>query len=37
VLIKYLDRLSDMLFVFARVINAEAGTGDIVWQKLGEQ
>ena len=37
VLIKYLNRLSDMLFVFARVVNAEAGTGDIAWQKLGEQ
>lgn len=37
VLIKYLNRLSDMLFVFARVVNAEAGTGDIVWKKLGEQ
>jgi len=37
VLIKYLNRLSDMLFVLARVVNAEAGVGDIVCQKLGEQ
>ena len=37
VLIKYLNRLSDMLFVFARVANAEAGVGDIAWKKLGEQ
>lgn len=32
-LLKYLNRLSDMLFVFARVANAEAGIGDMLWQK----
>ncbi len=28
----YLNRLSDLLFVFARVENREAGTGDVIWR-----
>jgi cob(I)alamin adenosyltransferase len=31
--IRYLNRLSDLLFVFARLENAHAGTRDIVWEK----
>lgn len=30
---KYLNRLSDMLFIFARVINRQAGTIDNLWKK----
>jgi cob(I)alamin adenosyltransferase len=33
VLLKFLNRLSDMLFVFARVVDAEAGIGDKIWEK----
>ena len=29
----YLNRLSDLLFILGRVINREAGTGDVMWQK----
>ena len=29
---KYLNRLSDLLFVMARVLNARAGRGDVLWQ-----
>jgi cob(I)alamin adenosyltransferase len=29
----YLNRLSDLLFVLARSINADAGTGDVPWQR----
>jgi cob(I)alamin adenosyltransferase len=35
VLLKFLNRLSDMLFVFARVADAEAGIGDKIWAKNG--
>ena len=28
----YLNRLSDLFFVLARVLNREAGSGDILWQ-----
>ena len=31
--IRYLNRLSDLLFVFARLENARAGAKDIVWRK----
>jgi cob(I)alamin adenosyltransferase len=31
--IPYLNRLSDALFVFARVVNARAGRGDVLWNK----
>ena len=31
--IVYVNRLSDLLFVVARAINAEAGSGDVPWQK----
>jgi cob(I)alamin adenosyltransferase len=31
--IRYLNRLSDLLFVFARLENAHAGVPDVVWQK----
>lgn len=30
--VKYLNRLSDLLFVMARVLNARAGRGDMLWQ-----
>ncbi|MCR4300984.1 MAG: cob(I)yrinic acid a,c-diamide adenosyltransferase [Sulfuricaulis sp.] len=30
--VKYLNRLSDLLFVMARVLNASAGRGDVLWQ-----
>jgi cob(I)alamin adenosyltransferase len=29
----YLNRLSDLLFVLARAVNAAAGTADVEWQK----
>ena len=29
---KYLNRLSDLLFVMARALNARAGRGDVLWQ-----
>jgi cob(I)alamin adenosyltransferase len=32
VLIAYLNRLSDLLFVLARVVNRRAGTGDVCWK-----
>jgi len=30
---RYLNRLSDLLFVLARTINRAAGHGDVLWQK----
>ena len=30
---KYLNRLSDLLFVLARVLNRAAGRGDVLWQQ----
>jgi cob(I)alamin adenosyltransferase len=30
---KYLNRLSDLLFILARVQNREAGVGDVLWRK----
>jgi len=30
---QYLNRLSDLLFVLARVLNRHAGRGDVQWQK----
>ena len=30
--VKYLNRLSDLLFVIARVLNAQAGQPDVLWQ-----
>jgi cob(I)alamin adenosyltransferase len=30
--LKYLNRLSDLLFVLARVINLDSGTADVLWQ-----
>jgi cob(I)alamin adenosyltransferase len=30
--VKYLNRLSDLLFVMARVLNAQAGRPDVLWQ-----
>lgn len=30
--IRYLNRLSDVLFVFARLENDRAGTGDVIWR-----
>ena len=32
---RYLNRLSDLLFVLARVLNREAGTEVVYWQKPG--
>jgi cob(I)alamin adenosyltransferase len=29
----YLNRLSDLCFVLARVLNRYAGGGDVLWQK----
>jgi cob(I)alamin adenosyltransferase len=29
---KYLNRLSDLLFVIARVLNARAGRADVLWK-----
>ena len=29
----YLNRLSDLLFVVGRVLNREAGTGDVLWKQ----
>jgi cob(I)alamin adenosyltransferase len=34
--IVYLNRLSDLLFVMARVANAAAGREDVCWEKAGE-
>ena len=31
IVIKYLNRLSDLLFVLARVANRRAGTGEVTW------
>ncbi|MFT7640432.1 MAG: cob(I)alamin adenosyltransferase, partial [Pirellulaceae bacterium] len=31
--LRYLNRLSDMLFVMSRVANSEAGTPDVVWSR----
>ena len=30
---KYLNRLSDLLFVLARVLNRDAGGTDVLWRK----
>jgi cob(I)alamin adenosyltransferase len=30
---RYLNRLSDLLFVLCRVLNREAGVTDVYWQK----
>jgi cob(I)alamin adenosyltransferase len=32
-ILRYLNRLGDLLFVLARAANADAGHGDIAWQK----
>jgi cob(I)alamin adenosyltransferase len=32
-ILRYLNRLSDLLFVFARLENARTGTTDVVWRK----
>jgi cob(I)alamin adenosyltransferase len=32
-ILRYLNRLSDLLFVFARLENARTGTPDVVWRK----
>ena len=31
--IRYLNRLSDLLFVLCRVVNRDAGVEDVLWQK----
>ncbi len=30
---KYINRLSDLLFIMARVLNREGGRGDVLWRK----
>ena len=32
--IKYLNRLSDLLFVMARHLNQRAGVADVLWQRF---
>jgi cob(I)alamin adenosyltransferase len=32
-ILQYLNRLSDLLFVLARVLNRHAGIGDVLWQQ----
>lgn len=34
---KYLNRLSDVLFILARELNREAGVSDVLWQKQRTQ
>ena len=31
--LRYLNRLSDLLFVMARYLNREAGVDDVLWQQ----
>ncbi|MCC7123047.1 MAG: ATP:cob(I)alamin adenosyltransferase, partial [Gammaproteobacteria bacterium] len=31
--VRYLNRLSDLLFVLARTLNQRAGRGDVQWQR----
>jgi cob(I)alamin adenosyltransferase len=33
--IRYLNRLSDLLFTFARLENHRSGRGDVTWAKPG--
>jgi len=33
--LRYLNRLSDLLFVLARVENVRAGSGDVEWTRRG--
>ena len=32
-MLAYLNRLSDLMFVLARVLNRHSGTGDVYWQQ----
>jgi cob(I)alamin adenosyltransferase len=34
---QYVNRLSDLLFVLARVLNSHADGGDVLWQKGRER
>ena len=34
--LKYLNRLSDLLFVLSRVENAASGVEDVLWQPGGD-
>ncbi|NIP61118.1 MAG: cob(I)yrinic acid a,c-diamide adenosyltransferase [Gemmatimonadetes bacterium] len=36
-ILRYLNRLSDLLFTFARLENARAGRRDVVWRSPGER
>lgn len=36
-ILRYLNRLSDLLFTFARLENARAGRRDVVWRPPGER
>jgi cob(I)alamin adenosyltransferase len=35
-LLAYLNRLSDLLFVLARILARDAGSGEVLWQPGGE-
>lgn len=37
VAVRYLNRLSDLLFVFARLENRRAATPDVTWEKTGPE
>ena len=34
---QYMNRLSDLMFVLARVLNRHAGGGDVLWEKGRER
>lgn len=36
-LLRYLNRLSDLLFVLARALNRHAGVGDVLWQQARDR
>jgi cob(I)alamin adenosyltransferase len=33
--VRYLNRLSDLLFVLARTVNRRAGAGEVLWRGKG--
>jgi cob(I)alamin adenosyltransferase len=35
--LKYLNRLSDLLFVLCRIINKEAGISDVLWNNASKK
>ena len=36
IVLEFINRSSDLLFVLARAVNAEAGTADVPWEKASE-